>query len=1514
MEKIYKNTNFKRPKEQGLYDPSFEHDSCGVGLVANINGVRSHKIVQQGLEVLVNLGHRGAVGADPNTGDGAGILLQMPNDFFQKHSKSININLPDAGNYAVGMTFLPSSHDARVGCEKIIEDVVNANQQDFLGWRDVPVNKSAVGILANNVMPEIRQFFIGVNKTKQDNLTFERRLYIMRKQIEYQVAVDITTDRSDFYIASLSSNTIVYKGLLRTNQLQDFYQDIGDLSFTSSFAMVHSRFSTNTLGSWELAHPYRYVVHNGEINTLRGNINWMNARESALDSQYFGDELEHLKPIIPSHQSDTASFDNVLELLVQSGRSLPHAMMMMMPEAWSEKVEMEKKKKDFYEYHSALMEPWDGPALIVGTDGKKVCAILDRNGLRPCRYLVTKDNLLVMGSESGVLDIPEKDVLYKWRIQPGKLFMLDTEIGRIVNDHEIKEQLINRNNYGAWIDENVIDIEKITKKHHYSNKDKDVKNIYQKQTAFGFTKEELKLIIEPMIINGSEAIGSMGNDASLAVLSDQNPRLFNYFKQLFAQVSNPPLDAIREELVTSTETMIGPQLNLMEETPEHCKQIKIYEPIVTNKQIDSIRKLNDKGFANKTIDILFDPYTAGSLENSLDRVLYKAEQAVIGGTNIIILSDRGVDKDNAAIPSLLAVSSVHHHLIKKGLRTRVGLIIETGEPRDVSQFSLLLGYGVSAINPWLIFDTINDIYENQNSNLASYEEGEYNYIKSVHKGVVKVMSKMGISTLQGYMGAQVFEVVGLSKKFIDKYFTATPSRINGIGIKEVETEYSYWHKLAYVNQNGFTKMDISEGGQYQYRINGEYHMWNPETIAKLQKAARDNDSELFEDFTTTADSYSKRMCTIRGLLEFKTNVDPLPIEEIESAESIVKRFATGAISLGSISKEAHETLAIAMNRIGARSNTGEGGEDSSRYKPDNNGNSRNSAIKQVASGRFGVSIDYLAKASDLQIKIAQGSKPGEGGQLPGHKVDEYIGMVRNSTPGVELISPPPHHDIYSIEDLAQLIYDLKNSNPQARIHVKLVSEIGVGTIAAGVSKARADVVLISGDSGGTGASPESSIKNAGVPWELGLAETQQVLVLNDLRGRIVVQTDGQLKTGRDVAIACLLGAEEFGLATAPLVVMGCIMLRKCHLNTCSVGVATQDPELRKKFAGKPEDVINYFFLIAEQLREIMSQLGFKTVKEMIGRTDKLHVNKAVGHWKAKGLDLSALLHVPDVSQGVAKHNVEEQDHHLEDVIDHQIISLTKYSRANEKKISLEQPIKNYNRSVGAMLSNQIARQYGDVGMKEDTISIKFNGSAGQSFGAFLSRGVTMVLNGDANDYFGKGLSGGKVVLLPKSPITFDPERNIIVGNVALYGATAGEVYIYGIAGERFAVRNSGATAVVEGVGDHGCEYMTKGTVVVLGETGRNFAAGMSGGVAYVFDQNSDFQNRCNKEMVDIDTVQSPEDVNELFDLVKKYNLYTQSGKASRILANWEQEVNKFVKVIPKKYKEILLEKKKIEIN
>ena len=1512
MRKIYRNTNLQRPKAQGLYDPSFEHDSCGVGLVANIGGAKSHEIVQQGLEVLLNLGHRGAVGADPETGDGAGLLLQMPHEFFHKQASNINVNLPDKNKYAVGMTFLPSDDRTRMRCEKIIENVVSRYQQIFLGWRNVPINRSVVGTLANNVMPNIRQFFVGLNEKVEDALTFERRLYVIRKQIEHEVATNVTSDRSDFYIASLSSNTIVYKGLLKTNQLQSFYEDIDDASFTSSFIMVHSRFSTNTLGSWELAHPYRYVIHNGEINTLRGNINWMNARESALKSKYFGDEIQYLKPITSANQSDTASFDNVLELLLQSGRSLPHAMLMMMPEAWSEKVEMDKRKKDFYEYHSALIEPWDGPALIIGTDGKKVCAILDRNGLRPCRYLVTKDNLLVMGSESGVLDVPDKDVLYKWRIQPGKLFMLDTEIGRIVNDNEIKEELIKRKNYAGWLQQNVVDIETVSANHKYSNKVET--NLFQKQAAFGFTKEELRLIIEPMILGGSEAIGSMGNDASLAVLSDQNPRLFNYFKQLFAQVSNPPLDAIREELVTSTEILVGPQFNLMEETPLHCRQIKLYEPILTNKQIDSIRQLKRNGFLSKTISILFNPYSENELEKSLDMVLCKTEEAVKEGCKFIILSDKGIDKNNAAIPSLLAVSSVHHHLIKKGLRTSVGLIIETGEPRDVSHFSLLLGYGVSAINPWLIFDTISDLVEMDSSKLIDFEEGEHNYIKSVHKGVVKVMSKMGISTLQGYMGAQVFEAVGLSKNFIDKYFTATPSRINGIGVREVEREYSYWHKLAYVNRDSFNKMDITEGGQYQWRRDDEYHMWNPETIAKLQKAARDNDSKLFKDFTTEADFYSEKLCTIRGMLEFKKLADPIPIEEVESSENIVKRFATGAISLGSISKEAHETLAIAMNRIGAKSNTGEGGEDSARYTIDSDGNSRNSAIKQVASGRFGVSINYLSKATDLQIKMAQGSKPGEGGQLPGYKVDEYIGKVRNATPGVELISPPPHHDIYSIEDLAQLIYDLKNSNPDARIHVKLVSEVGVGTIAAGVSKARADVVLISGDSGGTGASPETSIKNAGVPWELGLAETQQVLVLNDLRGRIVVQTDGQLKTGRDVAIACLLGAEEFGLATAPLIVMGCIMLRKCHLNTCSVGVATQDPELRKKFAGKPEDVINYFFLIAEQLREIMSELGFRTVNDMVGRTDKLDVNKAILDWKTKGLDLSALLHVPEVSEAVAKYNVEKQNHHLDNVIDHQIISLTKESRANQTKISLERPIKNYNRSVGTMLSNHIARQYGDIGMKEDSISIKFNGSAGQSFGAFLARGVTMILNGDANDYFCKGLSGGKVILLPRKPIKFDPEQNIIVGNVALYGATDGEVFIYGIAGERFAVRNSGATAVVEGVGDHGCEYMTKGTVVVLGNTGRNFAAGMSGGVAYVFDETSSFHNQCNKEMVAVDTVESDEDIKELFNLISRYNLYTESSKANRILSNWTKEVNKFVKVIPTQYNKILLEKQTINVS
>lgn len=1482
-------------EDKGLYDAFFEHDSCGVGLVADITGKKSHDIVLKGLEVIDNLKHRGAVGADNLTGDGAGLLISIPHDFFTSKMAEKKITLPDLGCYGVGVVFLPSDKTDQKNCEQIVSQVVTKTGQDFLGWREVPVDSKVIGTLSNQIRPTIKQFFVGKNLNNKNSSDFENYLYLIRKKIENTI---IDRKIENFYISSLSSKTVVYKGLLKSDQLLNFYQDFSDPFFKSSFAMVHSRFSTNTLGSWRLAHPYRYVMHNGEINTLRGNINWMNARESSLLSSEFSDYIDELKPITMSDQSDTAIFDNVLELLIRSGRSLPHSLMMMLPEAWGKQQKISNSKRDFYEFHSSLMEPWDGPSLIVGTDGDFVCAISDRNGLRPCRYYVTKNNLLVMGSETGILKINEEEILYKSRIEPGKLFTLDINRGLILSDEEIKEDLFKKQPYGSWLKENVLEINDFRNEEILNS---DIAfDLSKKQIAFGFSKEELRMIVEPMVLHGYEAVGSMGNDSSLAVLSDQSPRLFNYFKQLFAQVSNPPLDAIREDLVTSTERFLGPQLNLLEESPDHCKQIKLRDTILTNNQLETILNLdNKKGIKATRIPILFNKQSQ-NLKSGLDLVFKNVEKALNAGFNIIVLSDKEISKEEVAIPSLLATSAVHHHLIRNGLRTKVSIIVESGEPRDISHFSLLFSYGASGVNPWLIFETIKKIsLENKD---ISFKKGVENFIESVNQGVVKVMSKMGISTLQSYIGAQVFEAVGLSQSFIDSYFVATPSRIQGIGIEGIEKETLYWHDLAYDLSENMTEFDIYDGGKYQWRVDGEHHMWNPDTISALQKASRNNDKEEFKKFSDLSDSNSKKLCTIRGLLEFKKSDIPISLENVESAEDIVKRFATGAISLGSVSKEAHETLAIAMNRIGARSNTGEGGEDPVRFISNSNGDSKNSAIKQVASGRFGVSIDYLSSASDLQIKMAQGSKPGEGGQIPGHKVDGYIAEVRNATPGVELISPPPHHDIYSIEDLAQLIYDLKNSNPESRIHVKLVSEMGVGIIASGVSKARADVVLISGDSGGTGASPESSIQHAGLPWELGLAEAQQVLVANDLRGRIVLQTDGQLKTARDVAIACLLGAEEFGLATAPLVVMGCIMLRKCHLNTCSVGIATQDPELRKRFTGTPEDVINYFYLIAEQLRSIMADLGFRTIDEMVGRSDKLDINQAIDHWKVKGIDVSKILYSPDVPDGVAKHNIIQQDHQLEKAIDINMIdALTESINSGETKTSLDFPIGNHNRSVGTMLSNHLVKNIPGFSSDGREVLVNFSGSAGQSFGAFLSKGVTLRLTGDANDYLAKGLSGGKIILLPKTESVFTAQDNIITGNVALYGATGGEIYISGLAGERFAVRNSGATAVVDGIGDHGCEYMTKGLVIILGKIGKNFAAGMSGGIAYIFDEDGKFPDNCNQDMVNFYSMDQNSDSEELFNFISKHFEYTSSPKAKYILENRRFLLEKFVKVVPKQY-------------
>ncbi len=1507
MNSRYDKDYTPRLSTDGLYHPSFEHEACGVGLVANIRGRKSHKIIEQGIEALINLGHRGATGADPETGDGAGIMMQMPHEFIAAEFGKLGVSLPERGRYGVGMAFLPRDADERARCEAEIERIAAEEGQRFLGWRDVPVSPDKIGALAVRVMPVIRQFLIGEGEATSDGRAFDLRLLVIRKQVEKAVLGQDLSAQSDFYISSLSTRTLVYKGLVMAHQLADFYHDLADENMVTSFALVHSRFSTNTLGAWKLAHPYRFIIHNGEINTLQGNVNWMAAREKNFVSDVLGDDVSKLTPIVTPAQSDTATLDNALEALLASGRSLEHSMMMLIPEAWGDHIPMDRAKRDFYEYHSSLMEAWDGPALVIGSDGVKVCAVLDRNGLRPCRYLVTTDDLLVMGSETGVLDVPPENVLYKERIYPGRMFMLDTERGEIVQDAELKAGLAARQPYGRWLEENMVTLEDLPEPASVHPTDFDT--LTRRQASFGYTLEDLRMILEPMALTGDDPVGSMGTDVPLAVMSEQSPALFHYFRQRFAQVSNPPLDSIREELVTSTRAMIGREMDIFSETPEHCRQLTIREPSITNAELEKIRAIDHSGIRARTLSMLFDPEEKGGLRKAMDRLRREASDAIEDGCSILILSDRGVDADHAPVPSLLATAGVHHHLIREGTRTRCGIVVESGDPRDIAHLALLIGYGAGAVNPYMVFESMEDmIRQGYFLTDVDYETAEKNFLKAAHKGVVKIMAKMGISTIQSYRGAQIFEAVGLNEEFIDEYFTWTPSRIGGIGIDEIEEESRARHSFAYVDLVVPGSMRLDVGGFYQWRRDGEYHMWNPTTIAKLQHAARVNSWETYQEFAEWANGYAQRMCTIRGLLEFQKADPPLPLDEVEPAAEIIKRFATGAVSLGSISREAHETMAIAMNRIDARSNTGEGGEDWHRYAPDPNGDFRSSAIKQVASGRFGVTINYLANARDLQIKMAQGAKPGEGGQLPGHKVDEYIGWVRSSTPGVELISPPPHHDIYSIEDLGQLIHDLKNSNPGSRIHVKLVAEAGVGTIAAGVSKGHGDVVLISGDSGGTGASPEASIKYSGVPWELGVAETQQVLVQNDLRGRIVVQTDGQIKTGRDVAIACLLGAEEFGFATAPLISMGCIMLRKCHLNTCSVGIATQDPELRKKFAGKPEHVINYFFFVAEEFRQIMAEMGFRTVNEMVGRMDRLNTRQAIDHWKAKGLDFSRLLLMPDVPRDIATYCREEQDHGLDGAMDNTLIELCRDAIETAAPIELRMPISNANRTVGTTLSYEVARRYGEDALPRDTVTIHFTGSAGQSFAAFLAKGMTFHVEGDANDYFCKGLSGGRVTIRPPAESPFVPEENIIVGNVVLYGATSGQAFIRGVAGERFAVRNSGAEAVVEGVGDHGCEYMTRGRVVVLGPTGRNFAAGMSGGEAFVLDERGTFRDMCNTEMVFLENLEDDEDIAAVRRLIQDHLRFTGSANAERVLDNWDEMLPKFVKIMPIDYKRILAER------
>jgi glutamate synthase domain-containing protein 2/glutamate synthase domain-containing protein 3/glutamate synthase domain-containing protein 1 len=1400
------------------------------------------------------------------------------------------------------MVFLPPNPEHRQFCEQLLERIIEEEGQRTLGWRDVPVDSSAIGSVAHEAEPVIRQFFIAKSPFL-DAQQFERKLYVIRRRATTTIEAAVMEDVGYFYIVSLSSRTLIYKGQLMARQMAAFFLDLNDTSIKSGLALVHSRFSTNTFPSWRLAHPFRYLAHNGEINTLRGNRNWMRARSATLASDVFGDDLKKLFPIVTETGSDSATLDNALEFLIQGGRSLPHAMMMLIPEAWSKNIGMDADKKGFYEYHACLMEPWDGPAAVAFTDGISIGAVLDRNGLRPARYLVTKNNLVVMASEVGVLDIPADEVLYKGRLQPGKLFLVDTEQGRIVDDGELKSSISRQNPYREWVATNKIDFASLPDPKNVPQSDPQA--LLQRQQLFGYTVEDLRILMAPMAKDGEEAIGSMGTDTPLAVLSNQSQLLYNYFKQLFAQVTNPPIDSIREEMVMSVESYIGSEGNLLAETPEHCRMLKLECPILTDFELAKIREIAIGSFRAVTLPMTF-PVSQGEagLEASLKRLCQKASEAVAAGASILILSDREAAAEDAPMPSLLATSAVHHHLIREGTRTKAGLVVESGEAREVMHFALLIGYGAGAINPYLAFETMADmVRQNLFSGEVTVEKACKNYVKSINKALLKIIAKMGISTIQSYRGAQIFEAIGLNTPLVEQYFTGTPSRVEGIGIEVLASECLSRHYKAYPQERTNNPL-LDVGGQYQWRREGEYHLFNPETVAKLQVAVRQDSFKTFREYSALINNQSKNLCTLRGLLRFKKG-HPIPLEDVEPAKEIVKRFATGAMSFGSISKEAHENLAIAMNRIGGKSNTGEGGEDSGRYQRDANGDWRRSAIKQVASARFGVTTEYLVNADDLQIKMAQGAKPGEGGQLPGHKVDKFIAKVRHSTPGVGLISPPPHHDIYSIEDLAQLIYDLKNANSQARISVKLVAEVGVGTVAAGVAKAHADVVLISGHDGGTGASPLTSIKHAGIPWELGLAETQQVLVMNDLRGRIVVQTDGQLKTGRDVAIAALLGAEEFGFSTAPLVASGCIMMRKCHLNTCPVGVATQDPVLRKKFSGKPEHVINFFFYIAEELREIMAELGFHTLSDMVGHSELLDMQDAIDHWKARGLDLSSILYKPDVPKRIATHCVTTQDHGLEKVLDVQLIEECRGAIGHQAPVELNLPIRNTDRTVGAMLSGEIARRYGNAGLPEDTVRIKFTGSAGQSFGAFLAKGVTLTLEGDANDYVGKGLSGGRLVIYPHRSATFVPEDNILIGNTVLYGATGGEAYFRGVAGERFAVRNSGAHAVVEGVGDHGCEYMTGGVAVVLGKTGRNFAAGMSGGIAFVLDEEGVFPSLCNRSMVDLEPVVKPHDVDLLQALVENHRRLTGSAPAQYVLENWDTLLPKFVKVMPIDYRRVL---------
>ena len=1507
------------PAKQGLYDPKNEHDACGVGFVAHIKGEKSHDIVQQGLTILKRVTHRGAVGADPKAGDGAGLLMQIPDAFFQ--SDAVDFDLPIAGEYGVGMVFLPKDGRIRAELQDIINSVIEEIGQKVIGWRKVPVDASGLGESVKPTEPAIYQVFIARGDNAPDQVTFERKLFVIHKALTVRVCAEEMDGSGDFYVCSMSSRTIVYKGMLLAEQVGEYYLDLMDEKVVSALALVHQRFSTNTFPTWGLAHPFRMIAHNGEINTNRGNQNWMAARHSTMQSELFGDDMAKIWPVIPEGQSDTGALDNALELMVAGGYSLTEAMTMLIPEAWHGNDHMDEGRTAYYQYNAALMEPWDGPAAVAFTDGRQIGAMLDRNGLRPARYLITDDDLVVMASEMGVLDIPQEKIVKKWRLQPGKMFLIDMEQGRIVSDEELKADLANAHPYKEWLDETQYKLGHV-KSGEATPESLSKDELLKQQQAFGYTQEYIKFLLEPMVRTGMEATGSMGVDSPVAVLSHRARHISNYFKQNFAQVTNPPIDPIREEIVMSLLTLIGPRPNLLgHENKGSSMRLEIEQPILTNEQLSEIRHIDEEkgdAFKTKTLDITYDvALRGGAMTNAIRLLCEAAQEAVEGKYNILILSDRAVSPDRLAIPSLLATSAVHHHLIKTGLRTETGLVVETGAALEVHHFATLAGYGAEAINPWLALETVDDNLVSFDPNM-DVETAHKNYIKSVGKGLKKVMSKMGICTYQSYCGAQIFDAVGLSSEFVEKYFTGTSTTIEGVALREVSREARRCHQRGYGNKKLYEK-HLDVGGDYAYRVRGEKHVWTPSTISKLQHAVRGNDAKSFTEFSSIINEQSEGLLTLRGLMDFDFSGKPVSLEEVEPAKEIVKRFATGAMSFGSISHEAHSTLAIAMNEIGAKSNTGEGGEEVVRFKPlkDGSMNPMRSAIKQVASGRFGVTAEYLVNADDIQIKMAQGAKPGEGGQLPGHKVDERIGAVRHSTPGVGLISPPPHHDIYSIEDLAQLIHDLKNVNPKARISVKLVSEVGVGTVAAGVSKAHADHLTISGYDGGTGASPLTSLRHAGSPWEIGLAETHQTLVMNKLRNRICVQADGGLRTGRDVVIAALLGADEFGFATAPLIAEGCIMMRKCHLNTCPVGVATQDPELRKKFTGKPEHVVNYFFFVAEEMRQLMAKLGFKTVAEMVGQSNKIHMKEAINHWKAKGLDYSKLLTKPNAASHNDIHHTMGQDHGIEEALDNKLIELAQPALENAEKVDINIDIFNHNRTFGTMLSGRVAENYGHAGLPDDTININASGTAGQSLGAWLAKGVTLRLSGEGNDYVGKGLSGGKIIIHPSESCKIEKaEDNIIVGNTVLYGAISGEAYFNGVGGERFSVRNSGATAVVEGVGDHGCEYMTGGIVVCLGETGRNFAAGMSGGIAYVLDEEGKFTSRCNTEMVELEKI-TPDTANvdvsnllgsdetRLKQIIEDHFEYTGSERAKMLLDNWDQSLAKFIKVMPVDYRKAL---------